>query len=105
MISSQPRPSAASSKSSAAAAALAVELTGEAAAAEQVLRAWRTQRARTDGVPPYIVLSDRTLKAIATARPATARALIQCDGIGPAKLEKYGDEILDLMSGLAALAD
>ncbi len=75
-------------------------LNGPEAAAEQALRAWRTQRARADAVPAYIVLSDRTLRAIARARPTTARALVRCEGIGPAKLERYGDEILDLMSGI-----
>ena len=80
----------------------AVELTGAAAAAEAALRAWRTQRARDDGVPAYIVLNDRSLKAIAAAHPATARALLQCEGIGPTKLERYGDEILAVLAAVEA---
>ncbi|WP_162942082.1 ATP-dependent helicase [Desertimonas flava] len=75
-----------------------VELEGDAAIAERALRAWRTQRAKDDGVPAYIVLNDKSLRAIAAAMPTTAKALVQCDGIGPAKLERYGDEILAIIS-------
>jgi DNA helicase-2/ATP-dependent DNA helicase PcrA len=70
------------------------ELWGPAAAAEAVLRSWRTRRAADDGVPPYIVLNDAHLRGIALARPTTATELAACDGIGPAKLDRYGDEIL-----------
>ena len=73
------------------------ELWGPAAAAESALRTWRTERARADGVPPYIVASDKHLRGIALARPATPVELIACDGIGPAKLERYGDEILAVL--------
>lgn len=70
------------------------DLWGPAADAEAVLRAWRTERARADGHPPYVVLSDAHLRGIALARPATAEALAACDGIGPTKLDRYGDDIL-----------
>ncbi len=71
-----------------------VELWGPAAEAEGLLRAWRTERAKADGHPPYVVLSDAHLRGIALARPADAKALLACDGIGPTKLERYGDDIL-----------
>jgi ATP-dependent DNA helicase RecQ len=45
-------------------------------------------------MPPYIVLHDRTLVAIAAAQPTSLVALRQVEGIGPAKLELYGDDIL-----------
>jgi superfamily II DNA helicase RecQ len=45
-------------------------------------------------VAPFIVLHDRTLMAIAAARPSSLVALRAVDGIGPAKLEQYGEEIL-----------
>jgi superfamily II DNA helicase RecQ len=77
-----------------AALAPPAELWGAAASAESLLRAWRTQRSKADGKPPYIVLSDAHLRGIALARPATAADLLACDGIGPTKLERYGDEIL-----------
>jgi hypothetical protein len=75
-------------------------LWGTAAHAEQALRSWRTKRASADGVPAYVVLNDKYLRGIAAANPATAGDLAACDGIGPAKLEKYADEILDVLSGV-----
>ncbi len=70
------------------------ELWGRPAAAEMVLKAWRVHRAKDDGVPAYIVLSDAHLRGIALAHPATAEQLAACDGIGPTKLDRYGDDIL-----------
>jgi DNA helicase-2/ATP-dependent DNA helicase PcrA len=70
------------------------ELWGPTAAAEAALRAWRTERAKADGMPAYIVLSDASLRGIALARPTDAKALLACDGIGPTKLDRYGDDIL-----------
>ena len=58
------------------------------------LRAWRLERARADGVPPYVIAHDATLAAIAEARPTSVAALRRVPGIGPAKLERYGAEIL-----------
>ncbi len=71
-----------------------VELWGAAAGAEAALRAWRTGRSRADGVPAYVVLTDAHLRGIALARPSTAAGLLDCPGIGPTKLDRYGDEIL-----------
>ena len=51
-------------------------------------------------MPAYVVLNDRHLRGIAVARPRDAAALAACDGIGPAKLERYGDQILDVLSAL-----
>jgi DNA helicase-2/ATP-dependent DNA helicase PcrA len=73
------------------------ELWGAAFAAEAELRAWRVTRAKADGVPAYVVLNDAHLRGIALARPTTAAELASCDGIGPTKLERYGDEILAVL--------
>ena len=67
---------------------------------EQALRAWRSERSRRDGMPAFIVLHDRTLIAIAVARPSSLAALRRVEGIGPAKLEQYGDEILAVLDSL-----
>jgi ATP-dependent DNA helicase RecQ len=64
---------------------------------EDALRAWRLERCRRDGVPAFIVLHDRHLRALATTRPATRAELARMDGIGPAKLERYGEEILAVL--------
>ena len=66
-------------------------------AIEEGLRQWRLRRCRDDGVPPFVVLSDRTLRAIVTARPASLVALRQIPGIGPTKVELYGDDILAVL--------
>jgi ATP-dependent DNA helicase UvrD/PcrA len=61
------------------------------------LRAWRTERARGDAVPAFVVAHDSMLAAIVEARPATLAALRRVKGMGPTKLERYGVEILDVV--------
>jgi DNA helicase-2/ATP-dependent DNA helicase PcrA len=66
------------------------------------LRAWRTGRARTDGIAPFIVAHDSLLLALADARPGSAAELRRVKGMGPTKLDRYGDEILAaIQKGLA----
>jgi superfamily II DNA helicase RecQ len=60
----------------------------------EALRVWRLARAREDGVPPYVVFHDRTLEAIARRRPASEEELADISGVGPAKLDRYGPELL-----------
>ncbi len=62
------------------------------------LKAWRLAQARSQGVPAYVVFSDRTLEALIALRPDTEEALLRVPGIGPAKLEAYGDQILALVT-------
>ncbi len=62
------------------------------------LKAWRLDQARAQGVPAYVVFNDKTLQALAAHRPGTSEALLEVPGIGPAKLEAYGDELLDVLS-------
>jgi DNA helicase-2/ATP-dependent DNA helicase PcrA len=62
------------------------------------LRTWRTGRARADAVPAYVVAHDSTLSSIADARPTSLAALRRVKGMGPAKLEKYGPEILAVIA-------
>jgi superfamily II DNA helicase RecQ len=45
-----------------------------------------------------VVFNDRTLEAIAALRPTTETALLEVPGIGPAKLDAYGDQLLDLLA-------
>ena len=61
------------------------------------LREWRKQQAQTQGVPAFVVFNDKTLEALAALRPSTSEALLGVPGIGPAKLEAYGDELIDLI--------
>jgi ATP-dependent DNA helicase RecQ len=90
-------------------AAKAPKLRGEAAALPasardlfDALRAWRLGEARTQGVPAYVILHDRTLATIAQARPASLASLAHVDGIGAAKLERYGEAIVALVLGASA---
>ena len=62
------------------------------------LRAWRTERARQDGVPAYVVLHDTTLDELAALRPRSKGELAAVRGFGPTKLERYGMELLELLA-------
>jgi DNA helicase-2/ATP-dependent DNA helicase PcrA len=61
------------------------------------LKRWRLERAKTDEVPAYVVFHDTTLRAIADLRPRDLDELAGISGIGPAKLEKYGAEVLAVL--------
>jgi ATP-dependent DNA helicase RecQ len=65
----------------------------EAATFER-LRALRRRLADAEGVPAYIVFSDAVLRAMAELRPRTAGELLQVPGVGPVKLERYGEAFL-----------
>lgn len=65
------------------------------------LREWRAKKARRDGVPPYVVLTNRQLIEVVTKRPESRTALTGLDGIGSAKVERYGGEILTCLYGRA----
>jgi len=61
------------------------------------LRSYRLETAQTQSVPPYVVASDRTLRDIAEVRPASLDELSQIHGIGPSKLQKYGEDLLKVV--------
>lgn len=62
------------------------------------LKRWRLEKARTLGVPAFVIFNDRTLDALATLRPQDERSLLAVPGVGPAKLETYGDDLLGLLA-------
>jgi ATP-dependent DNA helicase RecQ len=62
------------------------------------LRAHRLERARADGIPPYMVASDRTLRELCIARPRTRDELMAVYGIGEAKAERYGEGLLAVVA-------
>jgi DNA helicase-2/ATP-dependent DNA helicase PcrA len=53
-----------------------------------------------DGKPAYVVFDNKTLAAIARTAPTTLRDLGKISGVGPAKLERYGDAVIELMAGM-----
>ncbi len=78
--------------------------TAPAGPGEAALRTWRTSVARSDGVPAYVVLNDKELVGIAERDPDTLAALGRCRGMGPIRLERWGDEILAVLDGARGTA-
>ncbi|MEW6752789.1 MAG: ATP-dependent DNA helicase RecQ [Candidatus Latescibacterota bacterium] len=78
-------------------AAVPDQLDTAAAALFAALRHYRLEQARQEGVPPYVVASDRTLRDIARLRPRTLGELLHAYGIGTAKAAKYGTGILEVV--------
>ncbi len=74
-------------------------LTPEETSREQRLRAWRSQEAKKQGFAAFCIFSDKTMRAIAMERPATEADLLVVDGMGPAKVARYGEEICRLCAG------
>ncbi|MFA5082179.1 MAG: DNA helicase RecQ [Hydrogenophilaceae bacterium] len=64
----------------------------------EALRTWRLDKAREQGVPAYVILHDRTLRLIATIRPEDEDSLAGISGLGAAKLEHYGEELLEIVA-------
>ena len=63
----------------------------------QLLRAARKRRAEADGVPPYVVFSDRSLREMAQRKPSTSEELLNITGVGRHKLEMYGHNFLEVI--------
>jgi DNA helicase-2/ATP-dependent DNA helicase PcrA len=62
------------------------------------LRGWRSEQATAQKVPAYVVFTDATLTAIAEIRPRDPRELLKIPGLGKAKLDRYGADVLALLS-------
>lgn len=64
----------------------------------ETLRAWRTARARAEAVPPYVILTNDQLAEIARGRPRTLKALGDVQGLGESRLQRFGEEVLEVIS-------
>ena len=73
-------------------------LPAEAQALFDSLRRLRSELARAENVPAYVVASDRTLRDIAVLRPRGLDALQRAHGIGPAKAERFGAQFLAVVA-------
>ena len=71
----------------------------------EALREWRLDRAKADAVPAYVVFGNATLTAIAEAMPETLGELAAISGVGPAKLERYGSDVLGVLNRSSEDAD
>jgi superfamily II DNA helicase RecQ len=58
---------------------------------------WRRDVARASGVPAFVVFDNKTLRAMAGARPSSNSALLDVAGVGPTKLERYGAALLEIV--------
>ncbi|WP_231605315.1 DNA helicase RecQ [Synechococcus sp. CBW1006] len=91
-----------SGRSSSAAAAASTDWGEADPQLAAALKSWRTDQARQQGVPPYVVFHDRTLLELAARRPSTLAELGSVGGIGAAKLERYGTALLELLASSAS---
>lgn len=66
------------------------------------LKAWRREEASRRNLPPYVILHDKTIAALSAAKPRSADALLEVNGLGPAKVEKYGEAILSVIAQSSA---
>jgi ATP-dependent DNA helicase RecQ len=64
----------------------------------QRLREWRSAVARTEGIAAFMVFHDRTLNELAARKPADRSQLEAVPGIGPSKLDRYGEALLQILS-------
>ena len=63
------------------------------------LKKWRRERAKADGMPAFVVFHDSTLEQIARSKPVSIEELASVSGVGPTKLERYGDELIEVLAG------
>jgi DNA helicase-2/ATP-dependent DNA helicase PcrA len=64
------------------------------------VKAWRLATARAANVPAFVVFTDATLEALLEIRPTSPTELLAVPGIGPVKVDRYGDDILEVLAGL-----
>jgi len=63
----------------------------------EALRSWRNEEARCRGVPPYMVLADKSLREVACIKPSSGEELAQVWGMGAYKIENFGPGILEVV--------
>ncbi len=80
-----------------AAGGSAPEIQGIDAGLRQRLKEWRLGVARAHGVPPYVVFHDSTLDQVAARKPQSLDELSTISGVGQAKLDRYGSDLLQLL--------
>jgi DNA helicase-2/ATP-dependent DNA helicase PcrA len=73
------------------------EGNADEAALFQTLRQWRRVLSEDAEVPAFVIMPDTTLRALARHQPKSLEELAQVKGIGPAKLEHYGEALLRLI--------
>ncbi len=92
----QTKPAKATKKS------VGTELDAKDEALFEAMRALRAELAKENGIPPYLVFHDSTLAALATHKPQEHNELMDINGIGRSKQERYGEDFLALIRELTA---
>ncbi|MFT2689849.1 DNA helicase RecQ [Clavibacter zhangzhiyongii] len=82
-----------------------VDLPEEAQGLFEALRAWRSEQAKEQGVPAYVVFADVTLREVATVRPQDLGQLAGVTGVGQKKLDTYGEGLLAVVREAGGAAD
>ncbi|OUE28397.1 ATP-dependent DNA helicase RecQ [Clavibacter michiganensis] len=82
-----------------------VDLPEEAQGLFEALRAWRSEQAKEQGVPAYVVFADVTLREVATVRPQDLGQLAGITGVGQKKLDTYGEGLLAVVRAEGTAAD
>jgi ATP-dependent DNA helicase RecQ len=78
-----------------------VALAPDAMTRFEALRHWRSEAAREQGVPAYVIFHDSTLREIALQQPDGLGALAGISGVGVGKLERYGPAVLETLASAA----
>jgi ATP-dependent DNA helicase RecQ len=63
----------------------------------EALRKWRSERAKADGVPAYVLFSDRTMRELVAVRPPDLARLLEVWGLGEARVARFGEELLEVI--------
>ena len=75
-----------------------LELDGLEKEAYEALRAWRAAKAKQEGIPPYMIANNKQLAKIVRLKAGTKADLAKVSGIGDAKIQQHGEEILRVLS-------
>ena len=81
-----------------------LELDATEREAFDALRTWRAARARVEGIPPYLIATNKQLAKMITLKATSRTVLSSIEGIGEGKAAKYGEEILQLLAKHLTLA-
>jgi ATP-dependent DNA helicase RecQ len=79
-------------------AAASASLNTEDQTLLSTLRSVRSELAKANKVPAYVIFHDRTLVELAQAKPTNLDAMLEINGIGKSKLDRYGQVFLDVIA-------
>ena len=97
-LENHPAPPASARKRASKAGTPAMDMDAGETLLFEELRSWRLEIARRAEMPPYVIFHDKTLAEIARRHPATSVELASIPGVGPAKLTRYGEDVLELLT-------